>query len=508
MNLIASAITQAIQDIEPFSRLILKRPLRDYQLEPARAAIHSVIARDGEQYLWRFPRQSGKNETLAHVHLYLLFLFQRVKGASIVHTAPTFDPQAKNAIQRIVEITTGNPFFHKLQVSANIVSFGKARALFLSGQERDRPNVGSTASLLLSKDECQDLSQAYVERAFDPMTANTNAPHIHTGTARHDGTYLALKRKELEELQKQDGRKRIFVINWRDVARTNPAYGQAVQAAILRKGAQHPAILTEYENVETAQTGRLFDSRRIALIFNPATPAHTAPMQDARYVVTIDVGGTDLNDSLVSQRDGSASHDHDMTVATVHQVTATSGSASLNLLSTVDQLTISGQNVLDDTPARQRLFAYIGLWQPLRIVVDSTGLGVGLASALINHYGSKVTPFQFTAATKTQLLNDWLALIETGRYKHYRDDSIDCQRFIRQLEKCEHQYRGNLIQWGIPAHVTWRHPVTLQDEPIHDDHLISAALVAIIADSNLQPREITSVQPSRNAVTRRNRQDD
>ena len=33
---------------------------------------------------------------------------------------------------------------------------------------------------MLTKDECQDLSQRYIEQAFDPMTANTNAPHIHT----------------------------------------------------------------------------------------------------------------------------------------------------------------------------------------------------------------------------------------------------------------------------------------------------------------------------------------
>ena len=74
-------------------------------------------------------------------------------------------------------------------------------------------------------------------------------------------------------------------------------------------------------------------------------------------------------------------------------------------------------------------------------------------------------------------------------------DTYVAMRFICQLEKCEHEYRGNLIQWGIPAHVTWRHPVTLADEPLHDDHLISAALVAAIRESDVQPREVVS-QPA------------
>src|SRR5487761_2226857 len=78
-------------------------------------------------------------------------------------------------------------------------------------------------------------------------------------------------------------------------------------------------------------------------------------------------------------------------------------------------------------------------------------------------------------------------------------DTYDAMCFICQLEKCEHEYRGsaslwggNLIQWGIPAHVSWRHPVTLQSEPLHDDHLISAALVSVVADSDLQPRAASS----------------
>ena len=492
MNPIQTALLQSVRDIEPFSKFILKRPLRDYQLEPARAAIASVIARDGEQYVWRFPRQSGKNETLAHVHAYLLFLYQRVKGASIIHTAPTYDTQAHNALLRVLEITAGNPFFANLTVGANVLKMGLCRATYLSGAERDKPNVGSTASLLLSKDECQDLNQRYIEQAFDPMTANTNAPHVHTGTARHDGTYLALKKRELDLLTQRDAKRRVFIITWHDVARCNEAYRATVTAAIARKGALHPSILTEYENVETERTGRLFDERRLALIFSDALPPRPGPQPECTYVCTIDVGGTDLQDQV---------RNHDMTVCTIHQVTDASGS---NRFDTVDQFVLSGGNVLDDSADRRRLFAYIDMWHPVKIVTDATGLGTGLASALLVRYSSKdrVLPFTFTAATKTQLINDWLALVETGRYHHFTSASVDSQRFRRQLERCEHEQHGNFTQWGIPAHVSWRHPITLQDEPLHDDHMLSAALVAVMSDSDLRPRELVSTPAARRRISR------
>ena len=111
-------------------------------------------------------------------------------------------------------------------------------------------------------------------------------------------------------------------------------------------------------------------------------------------------------------------------------------------------------------------------------------------------------PFTFTAATKTQLINDWLALVETGRYHHFTSASVDSQRFRRQLERCEHEQHGNFTQWGIPAHVSWRHPVTLQDEPLHDDHMLSAALVAVMSDSDLRPRELVSTPAARRRMSR------
>ena len=538
MTLITNALVQALMDIETFSRTVLKRPLRAYQAGPAKALIASVIRRDGEQYVWRFPRQSGKNETVAHVHAYLLFLYQRVKGATIVHTAPTFDPQCKNAMRRLVEITSDNAFFKDLRAAGNTVSLGQARIIFLSGMERDKPNVGSTASLLLSKDECQDLDAEYIERAFDPMTADTNAPHLLTGTARHTGTYLAQKRVQLERLQAEDGKQRVFIAGWREVAAVNPAYGHHVEQVISRLGALHPVVQTEYENVETEQTGRLFDERRLGLIYNTTIARTHTPERaqgatsfgavssarnsaqaqgatslrnsahNAIYVATIDVGGADL---LQENRE------HDFTVAAIHRVTFDDAETSANALptfTTVEYLAMQGANVLDDTPDRRRLFAFLDTWRPARIVTDATGLGVGLASALLNRYQARVIPFHFTGASKTELLNQWLALIETGRYRHYQalasgngSSDLDYARMREQMARCEHTEKATRngaaqhTEWGVPAVAYWRNPHTLADELLHDDHLLAVAMVGVLAEADLRPHTATSTPaPRRLAV--------
>jgi hypothetical protein len=57
--------------------------------------------------------------------------------------------------------------------------------------------------------------------------------------------------------------------------------------------------------------------------------------------------------------------------------------------------------------------------------------------------------------------------------------------------------------WSIPEHVTWRHPVTLQDETLHDDHLMSVALIGVLADADLQPHVATSTPAPRRRPGRR-----
>lgn len=468
MNILNNALVFAFGDIERFSRHILKRPLRSYQVDPARALVASIIRRDGEHYVWRFPRQSGKNETIAHVTAYVLFLYQRVVGSTIVHTAPTYDPQAANAQRRVMELVRGNSFFVKLRERDNEIELGEARVVFLSGKEREKPNVGSTASLALIKDEAQDLDQTYIEQTFDPMTTSTNAPHLHTGTARMLPTYLTAKRKELEQRTDKDKKQRIWVIGWRDVARENPAYGQRVAGVIEVKGPSHPVVVTEYENIESDDTAALFNPRRVGLMFGATLARQLAPIAGRRYAATIDVGGTSATNS---------DRDHDPTVIAFHEADTQNG---LVYYKTIHYWECKG-DVLNDTQQRRDLFAMLDQWKPYVILPDATGLGIGLANALSARYRGRVMPIVWSEAQKTEALNEFLALIETGRYQHYGavlDEAL--ARVQMQFSRIDVKQKGKYYSYGIADSVTWMNPFTQKIETLHDDHMLVDIMTGLL----------------------------
>lgn len=487
MSLARRLLTHALSDIQPFAEIILRTPLYPYQVEPARAICHAVLARAGGEIVVRFPRQSGKNQIISTCQAYLLFLHQR-RGGHMIHTAPTYEPQAYNALLRLMTLTAQSPWFRDLRRRDNALMLGESRITFVPGQRSPSPPTGLTASLALFADESQDLDIAYFRRTFEPMRASTNAAAIYSGTARHTGTLLATKRKHIEKIKPEN----VFLLNWRDCESDNPAYGAHVRQQIAELGPAHPTIVSEYENIETEQSGRLFDQRRIELITASAATRYSL-LATSSCVVTIDVGGASLTGSQ---------GEHDSTVAALHIVSR--NSQHLSVFTTTDYLTLTGENVLDDTPARARLIEWISQRAPSHIVIDATGIGAGLASVLIQRFGERVTPFVFTASTKTKLLNDFLALIETGRYHHYAGDDPDRARLIEQLRQCEYTQSvsspgaGGAIQWAVPDHATWHNPYTARTERLHDDHLLAVSLVATLKDAPIAdyfPASFTPAPP-------------
>ena len=58
-------------------------------------------------------------------------------------------------------------------------------------------------------------------------------------------------------------------------------------------------------------------------------------------------------------------------------------------------------------------------WRCRRVVVDATGLGTGVASALVKAMGGAVEPFVFTAGSKSRLGFELLGAVNTGRVSAY-----------------------------------------------------------------------------------------
>ena len=124
-------LVRTMSHVETFSRRILRRPLRAYQLAPAQAIVDSVLGGHGLTFAVMMARQAGKNETAAHVEALLLNLFRR-RGGYLVKASPTFTPQTVNSIQRLSSVLEGSLLGPPVAERGYILRLDRARAAFYS----------------------------------------------------------------------------------------------------------------------------------------------------------------------------------------------------------------------------------------------------------------------------------------------------------------------------------------------------------------------------------------
>jgi hypothetical protein len=130
--------------------------------------------------------------------------------------------------------------------------------------------------------------------------------------------------------------------------------------------------------------------------------------------------------------------------------------------------------------------AMIELWNPVWTVIDATGIGAGLASFLASAYPDKVIPFIFSGTTKSKLGWDFLAVIETGRFKDWllgKRSSFaqpeERETFYQELSYCQMEIvpgPERKMKWGVPDGTR----DTSNGELVHDDLILSAALCAVL----------------------------
>ena len=182
---------QRIRGLKGFALGVVGVQLRPYQLEAANAVIESVYRRDGETFVILFARQSGKDELIANL---ILFLLARLsdKGTSIVCAQPTFSPQTENAMQRLERRAFQRHFFpyagfHKQL--GYMYSLLSSRVLYFSADPSANV-VGQTADRLLIINEAQDVRKGIYDKCFAPMAAAGNATRLFSGTAWTGDTLL------------------------------------------------------------------------------------------------------------------------------------------------------------------------------------------------------------------------------------------------------------------------------------------------------------------------------
>jgi hypothetical protein len=126
---------------------------------------------------------------------------------------------------------------------------------------------------------------------------------------------------------------------------------------------------------------------------------------------------------------------------------------------------------------RQLVHLLMVVWHCRRVVVDATGVGQPVSAFLRDAIGSVVSPFAFTASSKSQLGFNLLAAVNSGRLKIYAPEgSAECQKFWTEMEKARSFYRPSQ---------TLSFYVDPSDG--HDDFLMGLALV-VESTNQYEPR--------------------
>ena len=477
-------LKKILLSINLFSRLVIQLPLRRYQIEPAQAVIASILRQQGLEFLWVFPRQSGKDEAIAQLCTFLLTLFQRVEAA-IIHLYPTANQIATGTGRlenRLDNLWTRGRWWTKSKPLRR--GLGSAQIAFFSGHPQARAE-GATANLLLIINEAQDQHEPTVERRFTPMRASTNATALYVGTVRTTADYLWRTKERLEQLQQADGQRRVFLVGAAEVGQENPAYRQFVAEQVAKRGREHPIIKTEYFNEPVDVAAGLFPRRRRQLMAG-RHPRLAEPQAGQIYLALIDVAGQDeAATEAFAELDNPA---RDSTCCTI--VRAEPGSDIGPTYAAVDLLIDQGSRHFQAGPGRASLFdqllAYLRHWRVGAVVCDMSGVGQGITDALIEALTRPVFGFDFAKSYgKSRLGNDFLAIVETGRFKYFADqrevEGSDAWWFDIQAEHCGYELAEGIpiergLRWGVSPAA--KISVNEVSEYIHDDRLLSAALVA------------------------------
>jgi hypothetical protein len=464
-----------LSDVGRFSRAVVGRPLRGYQLGPARAVVESVLAKRGETFAIVMSRQAGKNELSAQLEAYLMNLFQQVRGASLVKAAPTYKPQTIISQMRLhdcLDNAWNAPFLHGEH--QHIVRLGRCRIMFYSAQPGANV-VGATASVLLECDEAQDVDADKWSKDFAPMAASTNATTVFYGTIWTSRTLLAQVIRELRRRELADGLQRVFLVPWEVVAAEVPSYGEYVRKEMARLGADHPIIKTQYKLVEIDEAGRLFSAERVAMM-QGTHRRRRAPERGGVYVITVDVAGEDEAEEGEELR--AEEPRKDSTVATIFEVDLATVEDPLIGFPTYRAVDRHWWTGVKHSQLYSALLDLVRTWRAWYLIVDATGVGAGLASFLTRKLGAydaqppgRVYAFKFSAKSKSELGWNFVGLVESGRYKDYADDrAAETEQFWREVGACEFEVLpgpGKVMRWSVP------------DAAVHDDMLISAALVSV-----------------------------
>jgi hypothetical protein len=419
-----------------FSRFVVGRPLRPYQLEPARAILRSVLERQGEQFSVMLPRQGGQRELSAHLEAYLLNL--HAAGGGTIVKAVAADQARLEASRLRLEWALDNPLNHGRwrRDDGGAVRLGKARCQLLTAE----PGPGGpAASILLEFDQAQELEP---EDEFVPGAGLTRACY---GTPWRQDDLLQRVRAANLERERRDGVRRHFEYPWWVVAEWSHEYGRHVETERARLGDEHPLFRSQYCLETLAGEAALLSSRQRAAMRGDH------PRQSRRQGGATYVAGVNL----------AAEGRPALTVARAAPTTV-AGSIVEPRLEVVEQRRPGADEPL--------LATLRDLWGVARVVVGVGGPTPGPLQRPCGAAGEVVAPLLLTSESRSRGGRACLAAVNGGRFKLYRHeeaDDSDASEFWRAAERSRAAPRpGRRLDFWVPPREG------------RDDFVVSAALCA------------------------------
>ena len=259
------------------------------------------------------------------------------------------------------------------------------------------------------------------------------------------------------------------------MAKEVPAYGDHVAGQVKKMGRNHPLIRTQYFSEEIDAKSGMFPDERVALM-QGAHPEQKEPLEGHIYAMCIDVAGEDegaLGEDQMIELENPARDSTSLTLFDVDLSSLPPDEKGAPTYRTARRFNWVGEK---HTKLYQQIRLIADEWDVQYIVVDSTGVGHGLASFLEKIYPGRVISYLFTTRSKSDLGWGFLAVIETGRFKEYVNGDSE---FWSQVTHCQSEVlagQNQTIRWGVPDGTRDQ----LTGELIHDDELISTALCSAL----------------------------
>lgn len=185
-----------------FTKALTGLQLYEYQIEPARRIVRSVITNDGEEITLLFSRQSGKTEILGNIIPALLVILPKLAasipalaafkdGVRIGIFAPTSD-QAQTLYDRIEARMTHDSAEEVLKdpdINEDPTEIFSGVSIQLRNGSFCRIQSAAPQTKIESKtyhiviiDEAQDMEDSKVVKSIHPMVASTNGTIVKIGT--------------------------------------------------------------------------------------------------------------------------------------------------------------------------------------------------------------------------------------------------------------------------------------------------------------------------------------